>query len=165
MDNQGSTPFQSNQNQGYQSQNPQTNRNNAFFNQNEYKSKNSSNFPLVSNRQPRASPNTFKSEFTHERNPNGQYSVKEEQFGRTADQSDWSHATTVNLSNRGGIKGKMNGNNDDFDEDEWIEGAVKCKEKKHTKIRGNMKITKIVKVFLMRDGKTEIIENTLRELI
>lgn len=54
----------------------------------------------------------------------------------------------------------------DLDDDcEWPEGAVKCKEKKHSKIVGNMKITKVVKLFLMKDGKTEIIENTLKELI
>lgn len=64
-------------------------------------------------------------------------------------------------------KDKINQFSDfDIDDDfEWPEGAVKCKEKKHSKVVGNMKITKIVKLFLMKDGKTEIIENTLKELI
>ena len=53
----------------------------------------------------------------------------------------------------------------DDDEDEWLPGAVKCKEKKHSKIEGNMKIVRVVKIFTMKDGSTEIIENTFKELI
>lgn len=59
-----------------------------------------------------------------------------------------------------------NFNDFDIDDDfEWPEGAIKCKEKKHSKVIGNMKITKVTKLFLMKDGKTEIIENTLKELM
>lgn len=54
---------------------------------------------------------------------------------------------------------------EDDEEDEWLEGAVKCKEKKHSRIMGNMKVVKVVKVFMMKDGSTEIIENTYKELI
>jgi hypothetical protein len=50
-------------------------------------------------------------------------------------------------------------------EEDWPEGAIKCKEKKHSKVVGNMKVTKVVKLFLMKDGSTEVIENTLKELI
>ena len=65
-----------------------------------------------------------------------------------------------------GRSGMVDYNDFDFDDDnEWPEGAVKCKEKKHSKVVGNMKITRVIKVFQMRDGKTEVIENTLKELI
>lgn len=54
----------------------------------------------------------------------------------------------------------------DFEDDEdWLEDAVRCKEKKHTKVIGNMKIVKITKIYTMKDGSTEVVENTLRELI
>ena len=53
----------------------------------------------------------------------------------------------------------------DDDEDEWLPGAVRCKEKKHSKIVGDMKVVRVVKIFTMKDGSTEIIENTIKELI
>lgn len=43
----------------------------------------------------------------------------------------------------------VNFNNFDIDDDEWLPGAIKCKEKKHMKVVNGMKVTKVTKVFLM----------------
>lgn len=59
----------------------------------------------------------------------------------------------------------MNFNNFEIEDDEWLPGAVKCKEKKHTKVVNGMKIIKVTRVFLMQNGETEIVENTLKELL
>jgi len=49
----------------------------------------------------------------------------------------------------------------DSEEDEdWLPDAVKCRERKHTKIVGNKKITTIKRVFTLRDGSKETIEDS-----
>lgn len=55
--------------------------------------------------------------------------------------------------------------NFEVEDDEWLPGAVKCKEKKHSRVVNGMKITKVTKVYLMQNGETEIVENTFKELI
>lgn len=55
--------------------------------------------------------------------------------------------------------------NFEVEEDEWLPGAVKCKEKKHSKVVNGMKITKVTKIYLMQNGETEIVENTFKEII
>ena len=51
----------------------------------------------------------------------------------------------------------------DLDDDDWLPGAVKCKERKHTRFEGNMKIQTIKRVFTMADGSIEIVEDRLIE--
>lgn len=52
---------------------------------------------------------------------------------------------------------------DVYDSDDWLPGAVKCKERKHTKKVGNMKIQSIKRVFTMKDGSVEIVEDKIIE--
>ena len=52
-----------------------------------------------------------------------------------------------------------------IENEEWPDGALECKEKKHTKIIGNQKITKVIKVYYMEDGEVEVVENTHKVLI
>jgi hypothetical protein len=59
----------------------------------------------------------------------------------------------------------MNFNTFDIEDEEWLPGAVKCKEKKHSKVVNGMKIVKVTRVFLMQNGETEVVENTLKELL
>ena len=51
----------------------------------------------------------------------------------------------------------------DLDEEDWLPGAVKCKERKHTKFEGGMKIQTIKRIFTMKDGSVEIVEDRLIE--
>ncbi len=60
---------------------------------------------------------------------------------------------------------------EDLDAEDWYlqltrpEQAVKCKERKHTKIVGDKKITAIKRIFQMKNGSVETIEDTLIEKI
>lgn len=53
--------------------------------------------------------------------------------------------------------------NEDFEFEDWLPGAVKCKERKHTRFDGNMKIQTVKKIFTMKDGSVEIVEDRIIE--
>lgn len=52
----------------------------------------------------------------------------------------------------------------DFSED-WLPNAVRCKERRHTRLVGNTKIISLKRVFTMANGSTETVEDTFMEKI
>lgn len=53
----------------------------------------------------------------------------------------------------------------DLEEDEWLPGAIRCKERKHTRFEGNKRIQTLKRVFTMKDGSIEVIEDRIIEKI
>lgn len=51
------------------------------------------------------------------------------------------------------------------EDNQWLEGAVECKEKRHSKIVGDKEVTRIVRLYYMEDGSIEIIENLEKKLL
>lgn len=51
----------------------------------------------------------------------------------------------------------------DFDDEDWLPGAIRCKERKHTKFQGNRKIQTVKRIFTMKDGSIEIVEDRVVE--
>ena len=54
---------------------------------------------------------------------------------------------------------------DSLENEDWIPGAIKCKERKHSRFEGNMKIQSIKRIFTMMDGSIEVVEDRLIEKI
>lgn len=51
----------------------------------------------------------------------------------------------------------------DLDEDDWLPGAIKFRERKHTRFEGNLRIQTIKRTYTMEDGSIEIVEDRLVE--
>ena len=48
-------------------------------------------------------------------------------------------------------------------EEEWLEGAVRCYQRKHFKTQGSQVIQKTLKIFEMEDGSKEVVEWSIME--
>jgi hypothetical protein len=51
----------------------------------------------------------------------------------------------------------------ELEDDDWLPGAIRCKERKHTKFQGNRRIQTIKRIFTMKDGSVEILEDRIIE--